>query len=327
MSRTNAPVGNRARVAVVSHGPSELSSLNLGLTGSVSRVSMPFVPAHSSGQTRHSSRYMYMNILAHAQTSANERTKQKQLLLSLVFVALLTPEVGAQLHPNLTYQNRGRYSEGIRTAPSTGPRLDLISAMVDYNEPYSTLPQTFRALVYVPPQAEQAYLTIREIEPRYYYWLDKVQPETGWPKGTAVQFGWPTDKVIRALTWSDGPLRLEDLGAAARLGSPTPKSIEKILPVALYYSQPPKSADSYRFVFRPGTRMRLRFELYGESESEPLQTQVFRSVLAMEPHTTKWSTSGWQEGWYRLFVSGYELSNNAEIDAEVQFYHSLRFGR
>jgi len=54
----------------------------------------------------------------------------------------------AQPSPGLSYQNRGRYREGIRTAPSTGPNVDLIAALVDYHEPYSRLPATFRMLFY-----------------------------------------------------------------------------------------------------------------------------------------------------------------------------------
>jgi hypothetical protein len=208
--------------------------------------------------------------------------------------------------------------------------LDLIAAMVDYQEPYAKLPELFRALVYVPPQApSQVYLTVREAGPRYYYWLDKAQPESGWRVGTAVEFAWPTDTVIRSLTWKDSPLRLDDLAATARLERPEPGKIEWVLPVALYHSRRPNSADGYRFVFRPDKKVRLSFELFAESTGRPVQPpQTFPSVLAGQPHTVTFSAAGWtDDGWRRLEVSGYALSNNARVGLEVHFYHSPRLGR
>jgi hypothetical protein len=251
-------------------------------------------------------------------------------LLIPLLAACLARHDAAQSRPELTYQNRGHYSEGIRAAPSVGPvALDLVAAMVDYHDPYAALPQTFRALVYVPPQAPPpVYLTIRETGPRYFYWLDKAQPESGWRVGAPVEFAWPTSTVIRSLNWRDSQLSLDDLAAAARLERPEPASVERVLPVALYHSRPPASADGYRFVFRPDKRMRLRFQLVAGSTGKPVQPpQVFPSVLAAEPHTVRFPTGGWPDGWYRLAVSGYALSNNAEIDMEVRFYHSRRLGR
>lgn len=67
------------------------------------------------------------------------------------------PPVLAQWQANLTYQSRGRYSEGIRTAPSTGFNLELLSALVDYQESYKDLPPAFRAIFYLPKR-EPVYL-------------------------------------------------------------------------------------------------------------------------------------------------------------------------
>ncbi len=159
----------------------------------------------------------------------------------------------AQTGAELAYQRRGRYNEGLRGAPSTGVPLDLVAAMVDYREPYTQLPPQFQALVFVP-QAQPVYLTIREVEPEYYYWLDKAQPESGWQPGRVNRFQWSTGIVIRYLTQRDRPLRLSDLGAVARLGSDVPTTPDVILPVAFYHSTPPAEALGYRFIFRPGCR-------------------------------------------------------------------------
>ena len=150
---------------------------------------------------------------------------------SLALAAWLVLPLLAQWQAALTYRSRGRYSEGIRTAPSTGETLDLISALVDYREPYKDLPAAFRAMFYLPKQAS-VYLAIREVEARYYYWLD-MQPDPGWQAASANRFEWPTGTVIRSLKWKEGaPLSLDDLGATARLDSPDPGTMERVAPVA-----------------------------------------------------------------------------------------------
>ncbi len=245
---------------------------------------------------------------------------------SLLLLAGVIPPVVAQWQASLTYQSRGRYSEGVRTAPSTGFDLELISALVDYREPYKDLPAAFRAVFHLPEQ-RPVYLAIREVETRYFYWLDEVQPVPGWQAGRPNWFEWPTTAVIRSLNWKQGaPLTLDDLGATARLGSSTPAKAERIAPVALYHSRPPPSVDGYSFVFRPGARMRLRFELFAESKATPLESLTFPSVLAGQPHPVRWKAKEWPDGWYRLMVSGYVLSTNAPVDGKVSFYHVRRLG-
>jgi len=246
--------------------------------------------------------------------------------LAWLLLAWPPPPVLAQSQAGLTYQSRGRYSEGIRTAPSTGPSLDLISALVEYHEPYKGLPPSFQAMFYLAKQ-EPVYLTIREVEARYFYWLDQVQPESGWQAGKQNRFGWPTATVIRSLNWRQGaPLILADLGAVVRLGSSTPAKVERVAPVALYHSRPPQSVEGYCFVFRPDARMRLRFEVFAEGQGKPLESQLFPSVLAGQPHPIRWKAKEWPDGWYRIAVSGYVLSSNAPVDARVGFYHVRRFG-
>jgi hypothetical protein len=253
-----------------------------------------------------------------------ERRTTTALTRSLAVLAGLSLAATAQSPANLTYQNRGRYSEGVRTAPSTGPDLDLIAALVDHREPYSVLPPSFRALFYAP-NSEQIYLTIREIEARYYYWLDNVQ-EPGWHAGKSNQFEWPTATVIRSLKWQQDALGLDDLGAVARLGRPTPSIAETVAPVALYHSRPPQLIEGYRFIFLPGERMRLRFQVVAEGKNAPLTSETFPVVLAKQPHPVMWKTAQWPDGWYRLDISGYALSNNDSISRKVRFYHSRRLG-
>ena len=250
-------------------------------------------------------------------------TRKTRVLFGLLLMALAP--VGLRSQANLTYQNRGRFSEGIRTAPSTGPSLDLIAALIDYREPCPSLPSTFRALFFLP-ESGPVYLTIREMENRYFYWLDKVQPESAWQVGKSNRFDWLTTTVIRNLTFRESPLALDDLGAIARLGNQTPSKAERVVPVALYHSRPPQSVPGYRFVFQPGARMRLQFELFAREKQTPFGKQSFPSVLANQPHPVQWDTRDWPEGWYRMVVSGYALANNEPVNATVDFYHVRQLG-
>ena len=232
----------------------------------------------------------------------------------------------AQTGAALVYQKRGRYSEGLRGAPSTGVPLDLVAAMVDCREPYTQLPPQFQALVFVP-QAQPVYLTIREVEPEYYYWLDNAQPESGWRPGKVNRFGWPTGTVIRYLTQRDRPLRLNDLGSVARLGSDVPATPDVILPVALYHSTPPAEALGYRFIFRPGAGVHLTFTLAPDGSGAPVgKPQEFPEIGAGEAQAVSWNSAGWPDGWYRISVSGYKLSDNTRIDQRVRFYHRRTLG-
>jgi hypothetical protein len=229
---------------------------------------------------------------------------------------------------DLVYQSRGKYSEGIRATPSTGPTLDLVAALVDYQEklPSSPLPPSFRAMFYLP-DTRPLFLTIREINPRYYYWLGDLLP-TGWQTLQSNRFAWPTNEVIRSLNWDDGgPLSLSDLGAIARLGNETPSELEVVAPVALYYSHAPESIDGYRFVFQPSRQMRLQFQVFPSESSKALETQAVATVLANAPYAVTLKTGKWADGWYRLVGTGHAVSNDAVVNIEVRFYHYARLGR
>ncbi len=246
--------------------------------------------------------------------------------VDLVLLAAFALPLTAQSPASVTYQNRGRYNEGTRTEPSTGPAgLDLIAALVDYEEPSATLPPRFRAQFYLPSQG-QVDVTIREIRPVYFYWLDEVKPDSPWRPGAQNRFEWPTATVIRALNWGAAPLTLAQLGATVRVGRVYPGEVEQVAPVVLYHSRPPASVDGYRFVFRPAAQMRLRFQVFKGDSGNPLGMQEFGSVLAEQPHEVDWKAQNWQDGWYRLVVSGYTLSSNVRVDKIVRFYHAGKIG-
>jgi hypothetical protein len=251
-----------------------------------------------------------------------------KLLGFFSLLVLLSVSGAVAQPPNLVYQSRGKYREGIRTTLSTGPTLDLIAALVDYQDMQllSALPQVFGARFYLP-DGRPASLVIREIKPRYFYWLGDLSAPT-WQTGKANDFVWPTDKVVRFLNWDhSGPLRLTDLGAIVRIGNQTPSGLEVVAPVALYQMRAPDMVDGYRFVFLPNQQMRLQFQIFRAEDSNALETQPAVRILANAPHAVTWKAGRLSAGWYRLVGSGYAVSDNARVNAEVRFYHSSRLGK
>ncbi len=110
--------------------------------------------------------------------------------------------------PELIYQDRTSYSEGTRTIPSTGKAtLDLIAALIQHQEPPAKLPPKFRAMFY-RPTGEAPSLSIREVEPLYFYQLGDVS-NSSWKGQPIVHYEWPTETVVARLTYKKDPLRLD----------------------------------------------------------------------------------------------------------------------
>ena len=235
-----------------------------------------------------------------------------------VLTNLIVLSAAAQ-NPALIYQGRGSYSEGIFTSPSNAPRLDLISAIVDYRETYSNLPKTFQASYYLPA-ANPAYLSVREIQPLYNYRLDAERHKSA--TDAFERFEWPTATVIQKLNWKE-PLKLEHLGGVVRLRKKRPDQDEEMVsPVALFYSSPPKAATLYVFTFYPTQRMKLTFQVFAAGKNTALEPpQNFPSAPAKEAVTVTYNPAAWPEGWYKLVVKGYSLVDNKQIDSTVLFCH------
>ena len=240
------------------------------------------------------------------------------LVFLLAFAAL------AQV-PDLSYQQRGSYKEGIRTALSTFSRVDLVAARIDYAASAGTSTDKYHALFYLPESINDLHLIIREADDlRYFYWLDEPQ-EPAWRMQRINLFDWPTT-ILRYLNYREHhQLGLEDLGAVVRVGQ-IPQQSERVLPVALYSGQPPQLADSYSFAFRPDGPARLRFEVFPENGLVSVAPpQHFDHAVGGETQWVQWSATTWKDGWYLLKISGYALSGNgAEVRQEVHFYHSHR---
>jgi hypothetical protein len=222
--------------------------------------------------------------------------------------------------PALVYQDRGGYREGVRSSPSVNVSVDLIAAQVDMsdNRPPGPL---FRASFFLPERSDLT-LTIREIDQRYSYWLDGLRPRADWKAGAVNQFEWPTAPVIQALTWMPPRLTLGDLGGTVRVGTGFPSMVERVLPVVLSQGAATAPGTAYLFAFRVTARARLRFETYGAGDLRPRDVQTFPRVDPLNAQRVTIAAASWPEGWYRIVISGYGLSDNAEVNQVINFYHS-----
>jgi hypothetical protein len=233
---------------------------------------------------------------------------------ALLFILGCVPYALAEMH--LQYRNRGDRYEGIKPRPVSGYDIELISARVDYKEEVVQMPEWLKVNFYLH-RPSQVHVIVRELDYKYYYWLDKVQPSKPWRAGFSNMFGWSTRDVIQQLDM----LQVYDLGVVARLERPEPSKVERVAPVILYYSQLPMTIDAYLFTFKISGDARLTCAIYKEGGSEPLFTRFFRRQRGGQPFTVRWPSSTAGEGFYKLVVGGYFLDTNDPIEQTVSFYH------
>lgn len=238
-------------------------------------------------------------------------------LLSSILILFGFSNLFAQVE--LQYQNRGSWYEGIKPKPVSGYDIELISVLVDYQEMSDTFPAKVKLRFYTP-QAADVFLTVRELDYRYFYWLDRVNLEmASWKAGTYNSFEWETGTVLRQLSDS---FRLYDLGVVARLDRETPSATERILPAILFHSQLPNIINGYRFTLKTGGDARLFCKIFKEGDDEPIDTQVFRRKRGGRPFTITWDATQAAPGDYRLVITGFFLNTNEGIKAQtIRFYH------
>lgn len=244
------------------------------------------------------------------------------VLVLLLCVGGIPSLLLAQLE--LFYQLRsqeqsGSWKEGIRPKPVSGLNIELISVLADYQEPVPSeqFPGSVKLQFYLEDQ-HAVHLTVRELDYRTYYWLDKVTPAREWEKGFHNIFSWPTDPVLQQLRHE---LDLYDLGAVIRLDADSPSSKERVAPAVLYHKSLPSKIRGYKFTLTPGEDSRLMATIIQEATGKEMETQVFRRKRAGRPFTIHWEAKDAEPGRYRLDITGFSLSTNQPLTKEIHFYH------
>lgn len=217
---------------------------------------------------------------------------------------------------DLKYQDRGDRYEGIRGSP-VSDGVELISALVDYQDaPYANTPDQFKLRVYLPGQADVS-VTVREINTRENYWLDRIRPAGGWRSGVN-EFSWSTNEVIKRLN----NLKLSDLGAVAQLEGNQQSPDMKVAPAILFYSSVPQKVSGYTFAFRISRKADVTCTISkDETDAATLYTKSITGMLGNLPRATTWNTANAPEGWYRLRINVVYRNDGKEINQFVHFYH------
>ena len=234
----------------------------------------------------------------------------------LVLVGSLVSALYAQ--DSLLYQKRTNRYEGIKPKLVSGFDIELLSARVDFNDNPDRLGERFQARFFLD-RPTNVYLVVRELDYRYYYWLDKVLPQSPWRSGYGNVIDWPTRDVIGQL---DG-LRISDLGVVVRLEREGPSAVEKVAPVVFYQTQFPTRVNGYVFHFRLREDAKLKGTVYKASGGDPVFSLDLGKQRGGRPFAVNWDVTSPRttEGPYRLVLSGYMLATNDLVSQVVQFYH------
>lgn len=236
-----------------------------------------------------------------------------QLTISILFFSI---GFFAQdcLAGELDYAPRGnppdRY-EGIKASPVSGLDIELISALIVYPEEEKVTPPNYKLKFYL--QEPSVYITVRELRPTHYYWLDRVSQN--WQKGFNV-YQWQTKEVIEPLK-----LKISKLGVVARLTDQGGGETEYVTPVALYHTNPPVTVSGYLFTFKVNGNAELNYMLYQGDSGIPIVEEKLGKQITGEPFPIYWDSSQAMEGYYELVLEGYFLNNGMSVYQSVQFYH------
>ena len=239
-------------------------------------------------------------------------------MLGFCCVLIVTTPLGAQL--DLQYQKRGDRYEGVKPKPVSGYDIELISVLADYQEPFETegFPKRVTLRFYLDGD-DAVHFTVRELDYRAYYWLDKVQPAKPWKQGFQNEFTWPTDPVLNQLR---PKLNLYEIGALVRLNNATSSTVEEVAPAVLFHTKPPDQIEGYRFTMKTGEDARLQATFIQQDTGKLIgKPQKFRRKRAGRPFTIEWDAKKAPSGSYALKITGFSLSTNQSINKEIHFFH------
>jgi hypothetical protein len=241
-----------------------------------------------------------------------------RLLAFALGSALATVGTVMPAQQELAYQKRAYRFEGIKPNPVSGFDIELLSARIDHQDDPDRIGERLYARFYLD-QARVVNLFVRELDYKYYYWLDKVEPKTPWQGGFNNVFDWPTADVIQHLRG----LKLYDLGVVARLDKANPSADETVAPVVLYQRQVPSQAKGYVFFFRLRDDAKVSATFSEDAGSEALVKQDLGTQRGGRPFAVKWDASAASAlpGRYKLVLSGQVLSTNDRISQIVRFHH------
>ncbi len=250
--------------------------------------------------------------------------KAKMLIAIVIFFGLLFPISASSCVRNsqnpLDYQDRGDRCEGVHPQLVGSYDIELISAVVKYREPINRLPEFFKLKFCLPRHLNKVNVKVRELEYEHYYRMDK--PNISSNEGCGNFFQWSTTEVIRSLTG----LNIADLGALIRLGNnQRPNKKEEVAPVILYSGNHPNRISGYAFTFTTNRDARIRYSIRNENTRRNVVTENrYSRKKGNKPFQISWNDTPTGNGFYKLILKGYFVSNGESIRQSVRFYHKSR---
>lgn len=239
----------------------------------------------------------------------------------LIFLRLAAPLPQGDFN----YRPRGDRSEGLVQPKASGNDLELVSAVANYVEPETSLPDALTIQFYLPDTID-AYITVRGVRVAQDYWMNRVRPRHPWTKGFDNRFSWSTDDVLRPLKIVES---MYDLGVVVRLGKDegvTDFVEERVAPAFFYHSQLLASVTGYRFTFKPITYEQLDWSVFREQDGHTLGIAISSGTLPRVepgvPFVIEWDSNSAKEGWYKLVVKGRKQYSGGPVDKVVHFYHA-----
>jgi hypothetical protein len=235
------------------------------------------------------------------------------LFSSVIAILFFAPTQLASHQSQLKYQDRGGRYEGVKGTP-VSDRVDLISAVVDYKEDLSEMPAQYKLKFYLKERSS-AFITVREIDNRRNYWLDRVDQKR-WSVGFGNELQWPTNEVV-------GPLGLQlyGLGALVQLGTDEPLMEVRVAPSILYHTSAPQVVHGYLFTIKIGRRADVTCSFSRDEDNASVISTHTSEVPGQRPRTVSWDASTAREGWYRLKINVIYSNNGQEVNKVVRFYH------
>jgi hypothetical protein len=236
--------------------------------------------------------------------------------ICLSFTLLITLADSPSLdQASLKYQDRGDRFEGVDKGFPTSAKAELISAVVNYNETLTQIPSQYKLKFYLS-KTVPVFVTVREIDNKYNYWMDKLKPRSGWHQGFDNEFLWPTQAVIQ-----QKQIRLEELGAVAQLGSSDSSVDMDVAPVILFSTGLPARIDGYSFTFTVSRKADVTFSFAKDVDNSPLLATQSQEIPARRPRTVSWNAAKITEGRYKLSIKVIYSDNGKQVDQTIRFYH------
>lgn len=240
----------------------------------------------------------------------------KPVLLVAITCSVWVTHGLAVAQRQLEYQERPYAFEGIKPRPVSGFDLELLSATIEHEVKAIEIGDRLHLRFFLDRE-RAAYLVVREIDQRLYYWLDKAKlsPIVGYNT-----FSWPTSNVLRQLGISAA-----DLGVVVRLDKEEPGALETVAPASLSTTAVAGTAvRGYVFAFKLREDAQLRGTIFDETKGTPVFAADLGRQRGGRPFLLRWdlTKSPAPAGSYRLVLKGYVLTTNDPVSQVVRFVHA-----